>query len=308
MNKWMSKIPDKKKIILINIPGSHDSAAYCMNRVLSCFSQTQYFDILQQLEIWVRKIDLRISSIKINRETNEDIICCHGICDCYVAEDLCDQRKLTYKSILIDVKKFLEKNPSETVLVSTFLGRGNFQDIERAYEIFNQEVGDISISFHPNLILGDCRGKIIISTFLDKEIQIDKKKNQILRTRSKSLIEGTGIDEIHSRYKGKNVCDYEVCGYMKVHQMKDMLNIYNMTLEQAEIKESENQKMFPIAYSISCTGEHETFLPYPIAQANIVNSFILREEPFKKGYYYGWINMDFVIFDITSKLAESNFK
>jgi hypothetical protein len=152
-----------------------------MNRMLSCFAQTQYFDIRQQLEIGVRKLDLRITSIAINKETNEDIICCHGSCDCYVAEDLCDQRKLTYKSILIDIRKFLEKNPSETVLVSTFLGRGHFQNIVRAYEIFKQEVGDISIVFHPDLILGDCRGKIIVSTFLDNETEIDKKKIKFQR-------------------------------------------------------------------------------------------------------------------------------
>lgn len=308
MDKWMSKIPDNKKMVLINIPGSHDSASYCMNRILSCFAQTQYFDIRQQLEIGVRKFDLRITSIAINKETNEDIICCHGSCDCYVAEDLCDQRKLSYKSILIDIRKFLEKNPSETVLVSTFLGRGQFQNIVRAYEIFKQEVGDISIVFQPNLILGDCRGKIIVSTFLDKEIEIDKKNNQIPKISSKSLIKGTGIEEIHYRYLGKNASTFKVCGNTKVHEIKDMFNIYNLTLEQAEMKEKENPKMFPISYSISCTGEHETILPYPIVQANIVNSFISRERAFKKGYYYGWINIDFAIVDITSQLAESNFK
>jgi len=308
MNKWMSKIPDDKKIVLINIPGSHDSAAYCMNRILSCFSQTQYFDITQQLEIGVRKIDLRITSIETKRETNEDIICCHGICDCYVAEDLCDQRKLTYKSILNDVRKFLEKNPSETILVSTFLGRGSHQNISRSYEIFNQEVGDISIAYHPYLILGECRGKIIISTFLDNEIQIGKKNNRILKSRSKSLIKGTDIEEIHKSYKGEKVCSYEVDGNMKVNQMKDMFNKYNMTLEEARIKEIEKPDMFPIGYSISCTGENESILPYPIVQANIVNSFISNNGVFKKGYYYGWINMDFVIVDITSRLVESNFK
>ena len=308
MDKWMSKIQDNKKMVLINIPGSHDSASYCMNRILSCFAQTQYFDIRQQLEIGVRKFDLRITSIAINKETNEDIICCHGTCDCYAAEDLCDQRKLSYKSILIDIRKFLEKNPSETVLVSTFLGRGQFQNIVRAYEIFKQEVGDISIVFQPNLILGDCRGKIIVSTFLDKEIEIDKKNNQIPKISSKSLIKGTGIEEIHYRYLGKNASTFKVCGNTKVHEIKDMFNIYNLTLEQAEMKEKENPKMFPISYSISCTGEHETILPYPIVQANIVNSFISRERAFKKGYYYGWINIDFAIVDITSQLAESNFK
>ena len=56
----MSKISDNKKLVLINIPGTHDSTAYYLNCLGSCFAQTQYIDITSQLNIGVRIFDIRI--------------------------------------------------------------------------------------------------------------------------------------------------------------------------------------------------------------------------------------------------------
>jgi hypothetical protein len=64
---------------------------------------------------------------------------------------------------------------------------------------------------------------------------------------------------------------------------------------------------FPIAYSISCTGEYDYCLPNPLAQAIIVHSFIQRGNCFKKGYYYGWLYMDFANKYTNIKLINSNF-
>ena len=45
----MSKLPDNKKLVLINIPGTHDSCAFYMNRLGSDFATTQYYNIKEQL-------------------------------------------------------------------------------------------------------------------------------------------------------------------------------------------------------------------------------------------------------------------
>ena len=47
----MSRIPDEKSIVLINIPGSHDTTAYNMFCLGSCFAKTQDLDIASQLNI-----------------------------------------------------------------------------------------------------------------------------------------------------------------------------------------------------------------------------------------------------------------
>ena len=131
----------------INIPGTHDSAACNMNRISFSLAKTQDLDILGQLKIGIRNFDIRVVQGS-NEDTSddEDIICCHGICDCYVSPNFGDNRKITYKSILLDIKRFLEENPSETVLIGTYRGRGsNFNVFIRAYQIFHEYVGNISI-------------------------------------------------------------------------------------------------------------------------------------------------------------------
>ena len=47
-------------------------------------------------------------------------------------------------------------------------------------------------------------------------------------------------------------------------------------------------------------------VPLPKYEANIVNKF-LKEYNFKKGYYYGWISIDFIDEFITRKIIRSNF-
>ena len=63
---------------------------------------------------------------------------------------------------------------------------------------------------------------------------------------------------------------------------------------------------FPYCYSIACTGEHQSILPFPRNQADIVNPFILSYE-FIKGHYYGWIEMDYASIKLAKKFIDTNF-
>ena len=94
MENWMSKIPDEKKIILMNIPGSHDSTAYNMFFLGSVFAKTQDLDIPSQLKIGTRIFDIRVTmntgcceKMEQDLENDTDLICCHGICNCYHIEN-----------------------------------------------------------------------------------------------------------------------------------------------------------------------------------------------------------------------------
>ena len=40
MEKWMSKLKDDRKLIYVNIPGTHDSAACYMNRMSFNWART----------------------------------------------------------------------------------------------------------------------------------------------------------------------------------------------------------------------------------------------------------------------------
>ena len=292
MEKWMSKISDKKKLVLINIPGSHDSAAYLINNIGSCFAQTQYIDITAQLHIGVRIFDIRITrnneccSWNDNEIQNwmDTIICCHGICNCFHLEN--DKKiNLTYISVLQQIKNFLNKYPSETIIVRTNSGRGNkYQNIQMATEIFDSILGDISVEYNNKLILGDVRGKVVYIF-------------------NNSFEGGTGIIPIHQKYtNGKsNFNEFKVDGYLKVKEIQELLDIYNYTFDDAE----KNIKL-PLNFETSCTGEYYKIIPLPKCEANIVNKF-LKEFNFKKGYYYGWIAVDFIDEFITRKIIETNF-
>ena len=90
------------------------------------------------------------------------------------------------------------------------------------------------------------------------------------------MVSGTGISGVHSKYQ--NCATFKTNGNIKVKEMKDMFDIYKMTFEEAEIKEKNKEMQFPIAYSISCTGEYDCCLPNPLNQSIIVHSFIQKEK------------------------------
>lgn len=297
----MSRLPDQKKLVLINIPGTHDSCAFHMNRLGLDFATCQYHNIKEQLEIGIRKLDIRIASRNQYFEQDEDIITCHGMCDCYVSSNFCDFRKVTYKSVLFDVMDFLEKNPTETVLLATYKGRGDIQFLRRSQEIFFKYCGNIAIKYNNDITLGEARGKIIyITEYIDSQKDIKDFKPI-----NKDLIDGTGIDNVHKAYY--NCETFKINGASKVLEMKDMFNKFNYTLQNAEIGERNKTIKFPISYSVSCTGEHDIILPYPITQANRVNTYLLKYGVLKKGYYYGWLNLDFADAEVTSRFIDTNF-
>ena len=108
LEKWMSKLPDDKKIVLINIPGSHDSAAFNINNSVSNrLAQCQSLNITEQLKIGIRKLDLRTT---INILGN--LICCHGIYDCFYVDEENSRKVLQYKVVLSEIKNFLENHPT----------------------------------------------------------------------------------------------------------------------------------------------------------------------------------------------------
>ena len=75
MEKWMSKLKDDRKLIFVNIPGTHDSAACYMNRMSFNWARTQNLRIADLLKIGVRRLDIRIVQRNDNiSEENDDFV------------------------------------------------------------------------------------------------------------------------------------------------------------------------------------------------------------------------------------------
>ena len=208
----MSKINDNKKLCLLNIPGTHDSTAYNISCIGSCFAKTQDIDITAQLSIGVRLFDLRVTkkSSLSSKNWMNSMICCHGIFNCYHLEN---NKKilLTYEYVLNQIKNFLKENPSETVIIKTDSGRGNkLFNIENAAEIFDTILGDISVEYNNKYTLGELRGKVIYMF-------------------SNKIEGGTDIIPIHEKYTNgnENFKEFKVDGELKVREVKDLLDKYN---------------------------------------------------------------------------------
>ena len=307
----MSKLPNNKKIILTNIPGTHDSAAFNMNYFGSVFAKCQDLNIMEQLKEGTRIFDIRVTinqcffSCGINQPIEEydlDLICCHGICDCYFINDIGNKINLTFKDVLLDIKRFLEENPTETIIFNVNSGRGNkFNNIKRANDIYEKIVGDISINYNKDLIIGDCRGKIININYKTNE------RDEEGRTLYNIDEGGFGLEEIHKNFApDPNYHIFKVDGNLKIKEVEKFMKTNEITFEEAEKDFEKNKAKYPFSYAISCTGEYEKIIPLPKTQADIANQFILNYN-LKAGNYYGWINIDFLDKNIAKKIIDTNF-
>ncbi|MCV3754055.1 hypothetical protein [Ureaplasma zalophigenitalium] len=99
---WMSEIPDDRSIFTLSIPGTHDSTMFNGTGFYYTFgytwANTQYYNFGNQLNLGIRAFDLRISS---------DGWLVHGV----------TYSKQKFESAMNDFANFLDKHPSEFVVV-----------------------------------------------------------------------------------------------------------------------------------------------------------------------------------------------
>jgi len=304
MANWMSNLPDDKKILLINIPGTHNTAANVLHPLGESVARTQNRTIPELLRFGVRKLDIRVTIRELLEGDDEDsdLSTCHGMFDCYFIDENNVTKNLTFKHILLDIKDFLEEYPTETVIVWTQSEKGDsYQNYKRAIELFEKLVGDIFVKFDKNLKLGDVRGKIVSTTY--KTDLIDSEGKPIYHF---GIDGGTDLEEIHRKFIDYYYNTWEVTGQLKVEEVKEFLRTYDLSIKEVEEEFEKKIDDYPISYSVACTGEHQSILPFPKIQADIVNPFILGYD-FKKGNYYGWIDMDFASLELAKTLIDTNF-
>lgn len=99
LKNWMSRIDDETPLNKIDIPGTHDSFAYCVPyAVIESTAKTQSMNILDQLNIGCRFLDIRV---------NQNLEGRHASIDC--KDDLWKAMEW--------IKSFLAENPKETILM-----------------------------------------------------------------------------------------------------------------------------------------------------------------------------------------------
>lgn len=278
LNNWMKNIGDEKLLSEINIPGTHDSGTkYCS---FSLFSRCQNKSISEQLEIGIRVFDIRVDKMTL----------CHSFCKCrksFIG------KTLTLNDVLDDMFSFLNKNPSETILM--FFKMDNGKDSSLCFDLLY----DNFIKTNPekwyleNKIptLGEVRGKIV------------------LLKRAESKYEKSGIDFNTMPYQGDTkTADWQNFSPNGVDdviiQDRYMLTRKRKWKEAVKplLKEGESLKESMIFNFLSSAG----FPLVPLFNASYVNRQF-RKYSLTKGNYYGVIMIDFANEKITEKIIETNF-
>lgn len=108
-DSWMSKLPNNTKLCDINIPGTHDSGTrYTAGVVSGIVASCQDDTIPGQLDKGVRYLDIRCDG---------DLDVNHGGLVCYTSILTINKYKLTLPKVVDDIENFLDKHPTETILL-----------------------------------------------------------------------------------------------------------------------------------------------------------------------------------------------
>ena len=225
---WMSNLPDDKLILLINIPGAHDSATNEVLPIAESMARTQNRTIPELLKFGIRKLDVRVALWDPFEEEdiNDNLHTCHYMYDCYYTDEFNITRNLTFKHILLDIKNFLRENPSETVILWTQSEKGDsYENIKRACELMEKYIGDIFVKYDKHLKLGEVRGKVISTVY--KYYNEKGEENY-----HKGLDGQTDLEEIHKKYIDKYYYNsWEVTGKEKVQEVFDFFTTYNISYQ-----------------------------------------------------------------------------
>ncbi|MBQ7653168.1 MAG: phosphatidylinositol-specific phospholipase C [Clostridia bacterium] len=139
----MRKISDDTLLSSISIPGTHDSGAY-KSGLIHNLGRDQELTITQQLEVGVRFLDIRLDAQK------GGLTVYHGFLN----------EHLSFDDVLLDCFAFLDKNPTETIIICIKQERKNsITDKVHAYI-----EKDASKWFLENRVptLGEVRGKLVL--------------------------------------------------------------------------------------------------------------------------------------------------
>ena len=260
-------------------------------------ARTQNKTIPELLRLGVRKVDIRVAPREVldGDEEDSDLSTYHGMFECYYVDENNVTKNLTFKHIILDIKNFLEEYPTETVIIWTQSEKGdNSDNLNRAIELFDKYVGDIFVKYNKDLTLWEVRGKIVSTVYKTGESSYHYGLDGV-----------TDLTEIHRKFIDDYYNTWEVTGELKTEEVLEFFRTYNITLEEAENDYQTDNAKYPFCYSVACTGEHQSILPFPKKQAEVVNPFILNYE-FKRFNYYGWIEMDYVNFKLCKKFIDSN--
>ena len=279
---WMNYIPDYASISQINVPGSHD-AATCGVKLIGAhhWLVTQSETVKDQLDFGVRLLDIRIDA----SNQKDDMVICHGPADCYRSM----LSRYYYSDLLSDCKSFLDKNPTETVLMSVQQETDNRESHQDKYdklwnrylEQFENDERIIYLTKDSVIpLLGECRGKIVIF-----------KSDCYKKTEDHDTVkESRKIEFLEKIWKQSKPQHYEDDGVFY------------------KSPSDEDYTSDPLVVFSSCRNG-DSGLPkrsYKNVHKFIEGKYSSSQYKLQQGYYYGWCFNNFSNEDVTKAYYKTN--
>ncbi|KAL6717954.1 hypothetical protein ACLMJK_004039 [Lecanora helva] len=155
-SSWMRHIGDAIPLSALSIPGTHNSPTY--HRALPSV-RCQVAPVRDQLAQGVRFLDIRVQPESPLDPTKDTLNLVHAV----FPISLTGQKR--FRPLVEEVLSFLEKNPSETIIMSVKReGPGNATDAQLSRILRDHYAGDVNKWFTAPRIpsLGEARGKIVL--------------------------------------------------------------------------------------------------------------------------------------------------
>ncbi len=264
----MSAIVGSTQIGSISIPGTHGSGNL-YNKDSLGYARTQTKTISEQLNSGIRYLDIRCRHL-LNAFTIH-----HGL----IYQDL------NFDDVLIMATKFLEQNPSETVLMRVTEEHTPYLNTRRFHETFNEYFTKYSRFFwknnNINPPLEELRGKIMVIQSFDSPIKYGPLLNSF---------------DVQDNYEPKG----DIFGGGKVED------------KQKSIFESFAKAQSPplqmIINHLSAYSK-SVFKPItPLGFAERMNPYMLSLISGRKRNYVGIIAADFPDFNLINAIVQLNFQ
>ena len=224
---WMQSLNDSTPLSALSIPGTHNSPA-CFRALPSVRCQAVCPRV--QLENGVRFLDVRVRPESPGDPNKGGLIMVHGD----FAISFTGHKY--FHDLVRTVCEFLDRNPSETVIISLKReGSGRHTDQRLSRILRDHYAGDVIKWYtEPRIpLLGECRGKIVLM----RRFTLDH------RLISEWSGRGWGIDAAHWRHNTPNehrgdVCVQDFCNILGIEQVHKKIQYVQEHLERASTRPS----------------------------------------------------------------------
>jgi len=287
--KWMAEIDDNSDVFRLNMIGTHD----CVTKYIRFghFFRCQDKSIYDQLCLGVRGLDIRVEEGRPG-----ELIMVHSIFKAYNSSEMIKDR-MTMPDALRDCYRFLEENPSETIIFQ--FKNDSAKNMEKCFDIMYSTYINLNKDkwYLGNKLprLKDVRGKIIFvrrcRKYEDKPykfgtgIDFSNWVEQTAAVPEPLTLTADGNDfVIQDRFKYKPEKKWKDC-------VKPFLD-----------KSGEFNGKYAINYLSTAGG-----LKGPYNNSMYINQMFMQY-PLDSKCYYGMIYTDFPSKELADKIIMTNFK